>query len=97
MTYHEMPKHISDAVLDEIDRITAALPSSKVFYSTDGDALVLAGDGNYIISVQPANPPFTHSAYLYAEEPQGDSNASIDDEAVIATPGWSTGWTRGFS
>lgn len=87
-------------VLEEVEHITGTLPG-KVYYSDDGEALILADEDKYIISVEPPSVILegfnngnctTHSAYLYAYPPEGDSNASIDDEAVIAEPGWSTGW-----
>jgi hypothetical protein len=89
---------ITQAVMDEVEMVSGTLPGSKAFYSDDGEVLVLSEDSTYIVSVEPGEPkfnngnPITTSAYLYAEQPQGDSNASIDDEAVIAIPGWSTGW-----
>lgn len=100
MTNRYIRLHISREVIEEVESITGTI-GGKVYYSDEGDALILSSDGTYIISVQPPDPalpgfnndnPTTESAYLYAEQPQGDCNASIDDEAVIATPGWSTGW-----
>lgn len=73
MTY--IRHKISQEVLDEIEHITDTLPG-KVYYSDDGEALILADEGKYIISVEPPSVilegfnngnPTTHSAYLVTQ------------------------------
>ena len=91
---------ISQEVLDEIEHITSALPG-KVYYSDDGEALILADNGTYIVAVDPPDVilegfnngnPTTQSAYLASmpvEEIVSADPHSADPGEYI---GWSTGW-----
>lgn len=79
---------VSMRVLEEVESITSTLPG-KAYYSDDGEALILADEGTYIISVEPPDPSFnngdptTHSAYLFAEPAEHECPNQ---------PGWATGW-----
>ena len=75
-------------VMEEVEAITCTLPG-KVFYSDDGEALILCDDGKYIIAVTPNDTEFnggnptTESAYLFAYPAEHE---------CLNEPGWSTGW-----
>lgn len=99
MTY--IRHKISQEVLDEIEHITDALPG-KVYYSDDGEALILADEGKYIISVEPPSVilegfnngnPTTHSAYLITEPAVNliNTDSYISDD-LPELEGWTNGW-----
>lgn len=90
---------VSQEVLDEVEHITTALPG-KVFYSDDGEALILADEGKYIISVEPPSVILegfnngnctTHSAYLVTEPAVQLADGFSYSEAP-ELEGWTTGW-----
>jgi hypothetical protein len=84
-------------VLETVEQITGALVG-KVFYAEDGEVLILTDEDTYIIAVTPNDTKFnggnptTMSAYLYAEKPEYNPDNACDDEAVMAEPGWSSGY-----
>jgi hypothetical protein len=98
MTY---AKHItvSEEMEAEISSITCTLPG-KVFYAENGEVLILADEGKYIISVEPPDPPFnagsptTHSAYLVNEPPEHilDTGLISRNNDTEDFKGWTTGW-----
>lgn len=91
MTNRYIRLHISREVIEEVESITGTI-GGKVYYSDEGDALILSSDGTYIVSVEPPDVllpgfnngnPTTQSAYLYAHP--------VEHECPNE-PGWSTGW-----
>jgi hypothetical protein len=88
---------VSEEVEAEIRQITCTLPG-KVYYSDDGEALILCDDGKYIISVEPPDPlfndgnPATHSAYLVNLPPEEVTAA----DPLTADPEEYKGWTSGW-
>ena len=100
MTYE--PLHVPHEVLDQVEFITGTIAGCKVYYSEDGEALILTGDSECVISVEPPDvllPGFnngnatTHSAYLASmpvEELVSAAPMAADDLGEYK--GWSTGW-----
>lgn len=94
---------VSREVTEEVTQITGTLPG-KVYYSDDGEALILTGEGKYIISVEPPDPPFnggnptTHSAYLVTQPAvslvmmYADSPEDDLNDDMSWLEGWTTGW-----
>lgn len=78
-------------VLVEVEHITGTVPG-KVFYSDDGEALILTAD-DYVVRVTPPDVilpgfnngnPTTSSAYLFSDPAEHECPNN---------PGWATGWS----
>lgn len=92
---------IPQAVADEVDSITGTISGTTVYYSEDGDALILDNEGTYIISVESNDTSFnngnptTHSAYL-VNQPVEDIVSVVEDtytsDHCDVLKGWTTGW-----